>query len=188
MRSKNEAILDAIIRREGHTFTNDPDDRGGATKFGITQRTYEVFLRRVTTGERARFPEHVSELTESRARVFYMRMYVTPMTWVQNEDVRHLAIDCSINHGMGRAVKWLQLIVGEKPDGIVGPLTRGAVNGINYSDDATRQLHHRQIYRELLIRRFKFYAYISTDQRNNPGGDPDAKFLAGWINRACEFI
>jgi hypothetical protein len=40
----------------------------------------------------------------------------------------------------------------------------------------------------VLRTRLKFYAKIATDQRDKPGGDPDAVNLPGWINRACEFI
>lgn len=43
-------------------------------------------------------------------------------------------------------------------------------------------------YASVLRTRLAFLAQIATDQRDRPGGDPDAVNLPGWIKRASEFI
>ena len=37
---RTETIIEHIIQVEGHAYTNNPADRGGPTKYGITQRTF----------------------------------------------------------------------------------------------------------------------------------------------------
>ena len=38
----DDDIIDGIIRREGSTYTNDPADPGGPTKYGITLATHHA--------------------------------------------------------------------------------------------------------------------------------------------------
>lgn len=170
----NDEIIDRILEREGEAFTNRPSDRGGPTKFGITQRAWSEYLELgrppVIT---AALPRHVRDIAEHNARDFYRAMHVEPFAWVECNSVRELVIDCSVNHGRGRAIRWLQAAADVAPDGAIGPMTRAAVN-----------LPVVPVYARLLSTRFKFYAQIASDQPN----DPDLPNLRGWINRACEFI
>lgn len=37
-------IVDDILRREGSTFTDRPNDRGGPTKYGVTQTAWDDYV------------------------------------------------------------------------------------------------------------------------------------------------
>lgn len=170
-----DAIIDEILRREGSAYINDPHDRGGPTKYGITQKSWDAYRERhkkVIDG--LAIPEFVRNIDRDDAVAFYRTEYVAPFEWIMDERLLGLVVDCAVNHGKHRVSTWLQEAAGVTVDGVVGPITKAAVN-------AAPEL----VYRRLLKRRFKFYAEIATDQQPV---DPDAKFLRGWINRACEFI
>lgn len=163
----SEAIINAILRREGSAFTDHPADRGGPTKYGITQRAWESYRMR----RRAfRAPEHVRDLTETDARAFYFSEYIVPWSWIMNSKLRELVIDSAVNHGESRAAKWLQEAAGVTVDGIVGPKTRVAVN----SDSIETK-------RAFFKRRAMFYVDIVL--RDNT----QLVFLRGWMNRLLEF-
>jgi lysozyme family protein len=168
-------IIGDILRREGgDKFTNNPADRGGPTKFGVTQSAWDSYV--------AKHPDRVGTrlvqgLDEAMAREFYQVEHVAPFAArLRDQALVALLVDCSVNHGRVRAVRWLQSAVGAVVDGKMGPKTAALA-------DATPGA-----YADVLRTRLRFYARIATDQRDKPGGDPDAWALAGWINRACEFV
>lgn len=163
-----------IIRREGgDTVTDHPADRGGLTKFGITQGAWADYLRKHVIDEgRYALPERVADIDFEMAGDFYMIVHIAPFVWIEDYDLAALVIDCGVNHGVRRATQWLQRAAGATPDGVIGPKTRNAV-GYGYMGD---------LYAEVLRLRLKFYADIIVR-------DPtQAIFARGWINRVCEFI
>jgi lysozyme family protein len=171
--SDADNIIDDILRREGSSFTDHPNDRGGPTRFGITQKAWMPYKLANKTHYRS-LPLNVKDLTREQAVEFYRAMHVAPFEWIKDQELLALVVDCGVNHGVVRATKWLQLAAGCEVDGIIGPITRAAVNTAP-----------RLVYVEVLRQRLRFYAKIATDQLPN---DPDLPFLRGWINRACEFL
>lgn len=168
----DELLIDDIIEREGDQFTDDPADRGGATKYGITQRSWDKY----TQQHISKLPHvaYVRDLDELRAREFYRVMYVQPLAWIDDLALRELVLDSAVNCGAERVVKWLQRASGcIAVDGIIGPETRARVN--NYGNPTA-------LYPLILIARFKHYAkLVKTDPTQ-------LRFIEGWVNRACEFI
>ena len=161
------SIVDDILRREGSAFTDHPADRGGPTRYGITQTAWQDY--------RARHPgrtlvEHVRDLNEATAREFYQVEYVGPFAWL-SADLRALVVDCAVNHGKRRAILWLQEAADVDADGVIGPQTRAAVIARTST-----------VYRRVLSLRLQFYATIVARDTSQ------AVFLRGWINRACEFV
>jgi lysozyme family protein len=77
---------------EGTTFENDPDDPGGATKFGIDQRSHPN--------------ENIRNLTEARAIEIYWREY-----WLKNDcetypyPMGEVVFNCGVNAGRGRVIE-----------------------------------------------------------------------------------
>ncbi len=48
----NAAIVKTLAREGGAKYTDDPDDPGGATKYGISQRAYpDLNIRNITEAE-----------------------------------------------------------------------------------------------------------------------------------------
>ena len=161
-------IITEILGREGSKYTNDPADKGGPTKFGITQKTLSDYRGQPVT------PEEVARLTEPEARSIYFQLFVRGPGFqkIIDEQLMALAVDCAVNHGRSRCVKWLQAIAGVTQDGVLGPMTADAIN----------RMDARTVYRRLLAQRVRSYGRLVTD-------DPtQARFAAGWANRAAEFI
>lgn len=160
-------LIDDILRREGG-FVDHPDDRGGATNFGITQDTLAQWRGRPVS------VDEVRTLTPDEAAEIYAARYVlTPrFDGIEHDDLAALVVDCGVNHGPARAARWLQSAAGVAVDGMVGPVTLGAVN---QQDGVT-------LYRAVLAERCRFYGRLITR-------DPSqAVFAAGWANRVAEFI
>jgi lysozyme family protein len=159
------SVVDEILRREGG-FVNRPADRGGPTNFGITRGVLSVWRNRPVS------IDDVRNLTEREAREIYQAKYIQPFEFVAEPQLRHLLIDSGVNHGVGRAIQWLQQAVGVSADGKVGPVTRAAL---------LRQ-PPAAVYTRILRRRVIFYGQIIT---SNPS---QAEFAHGWARRVAEFI
>lgn len=94
-------LLDDIIRREGG-FVDDPQDLGGATKYGITQKTLSDFLGRAATRDEVR------DLTESTAREIYRANYAQPFAIYASDGPLHgLLVDSAVQHGVSRVKGWV---------------------------------------------------------------------------------
>jgi lysozyme family protein len=160
--------IDDIIRREGAAYTDHAADRGGPTKWGITQATLASYRKIQVT------PFDVAALTETDARAIYTELFIRRPHFdqINDERLRALVIDCGVNHGTGTAAKWLQTVTGVHDDGVLGPVTLEAVNAL----PAT------VLHRRILGLRIKFYGRIIT---NDP---KQAVFAAGWMARAAEFL
>lgn len=170
-------VIADIIRREGPEFTDDPDDKGGPTRWGITGETL-CEDRRDTGGYVPQTDEEIREavraLTEEEAREIYQRRYIEKPRFgdIKDRELRALVVDTGVLHGRHRAARWLQGVVGVETDGWVGDITLGAVNG----------RHWRPIYKKLLARRYQgFSDYVQSVPSQ-------LKWLEGWVNRANEFL
>ena len=108
-----DGIIDNIIKREGG-FVAHPNDPGGPTKFGISQRAYPN--------------EDIPNLTPARARFLYNRDYAAPLHIINIDwpQVGEILLDWFINGGF--KIKEIQKLVGVKQDGNFGPATIKAIN------------------------------------------------------------
>ena len=154
--------LPIILRSEGG-YVDDPVDRGGATNFGITQKTYDAWRVKHGHGKVA-----VREITTDEVEAIYHSRYwnaakCDALPWPAS--LCHF--DASVNHGPRRAAKLLQRVLGVTPDGKIGPQTLGAVS----------RIPGYKLTTGLLFGRIAFYVKIV-------GSRPSQiKFLRGWIRR-----
>lgn len=133
---KINEIIDNILKIEGSKYTNDPADRGGPTKYGITQRTLAAYRGHPVT------PADVAALTEADARTIYYQRYVVDPGFDQvlklSERIGEELVDSGVNCGVARAAEWLQRSLnvlnreaGDYPDikvdADIGPGTLGAL-------------------------------------------------------------
>lgn len=129
--------LDWLLQWEGTVYENDPDDPGGATKYGIDQRSHpKEDIRNLTK-------EHASEIYWNE---YWTRCRAHEMPGKVGEVVANIAV----NAGHGRASRWLQELVGAVPDGVIGQKTLAAVWQFNPSTLAELLLarteqHYRSI-------------------------------------------
>ena len=113
-----ETAFDLLITHEGG-FSNHPDDPGGATMYGITEK---VARANGYTGA-------MRDLTLDFSKSIYRKSYWDACRCDQMPDtLRYPLFDAAVNSGPGQAIKWLQSAVGVKADGAIGPVTQQAVN------------------------------------------------------------
>jgi lysozyme family protein len=125
---RDRDIVAFIVDHFERGFVNDPDDRGGATNFGVTQATLGVawHLGRAAT------VDEVRRLTrETAIDVLVLQFVLVPrfdriMSW----RLRFALIDYGINSGPVNGARALQRILGLRPDGVIGPITIAKVNGL----------------------------------------------------------
>lgn len=162
------ALIDAILVREGDRYTNRAADRGGPTKYGITQATLAKYRGHPVSAA------DVAALTEAEARAIYLRAYIDDPEFDHIDDahLRGLLVDSGVQHGPARAVRWVQRAVGVKVDGVLGPISLGAINIANAIT----------LYMRVLARRVRFYGEIISADHTQ------AENAAGWANRVAAFI
>lgn len=120
--------LNFVLAEEGPE-TNDPNDPGGHTKFGISKRA---------------FPElDIGSLTRDQAAGIYRGHYWTPCRCEELAKPLALCVfDAAVNMGNAMAVRLLQAIVDVTEDGIMGPMTLLAVKGADVA--ATVKNYHAE--------------------------------------------
>jgi len=162
-------IVNVVLRHEGSTYTDHAADRGGPTKYGITQRTLEKYRDEPVTAA------DVQALSEAEARQIYEKFYIVAPGFVNlPQQIQTQVVDDGVLSGPQTATKDLQLALGVTPvDGILGPKTLAAVH--NHTD-------LRKLNNEIVVQRAERLSRIVRD-------DPSqARWIHGWIHRALSFI
>ncbi len=178
-------IAKDIIAREGG-YVNDPDDPGGATKFGVTIHT----MRRLgldLDGDGRVGVRDVKALSRDQAEAIFVEHYFAkPGIAALPQPVQASVFDMYVNAG-ARAVILLQQVIASfghsvEADGIIGPQTIAAARAA--FDQAPEHfadaygIARRNFYFRLADRRPTMRKYA----RSRAGGK------GGWITRAEEFI
>jgi lysozyme family protein len=174
-----EAIFEDILAREAG-FVNDPADKGGPTKFGITAATlgeWRSFGRPASAGE-------VASITPHEAKAIYQDRYVRkPGFEALIERPRTLAVlvDLSVHSGPGQATKTLQRALGVHVDGVFGPITLATALAQPDARLALRVCTSRLRFLGRLISQ-------QLDDQDQDGVPDNTEFAAGWINRVAMLI
>jgi len=153
----NQAIGATLAKEGGAKFTDDPDDRGGATKYGISQRAYPDL--------------DIRNLTEAQAREIYKRDYWDRVRGddIQSQVIAENIFDTAVNMGPRTASRLAQLALDIDPaDGIIGNQSLAVIN----------QANDEMFIATYTLAKVARYAHICNRDRTQQ------KFLLGWINRA----
>ncbi|MDE9451806.1 peptidoglycan-binding protein [Aliiroseovarius sp. Z3] len=180
-----EEIATEIVAREGG-FVNDPDDPGGATKYGVTIHTMRrlgLDLDRdgqITAGD-------VKRLTRDQARDIFLKNYFRkPRLAELPKALQASVFDMYVNAG-SNAVRILQELFRKmgyelSVDGVLGPQTLGiARDAIRRAPDHLVDaygIERRNYYYRLADRRPSSRKYAC----RRDGGK------GGWITRAEAFL
>jgi lysozyme family protein len=188
------AAVDRLLGIEGG-YVNDPKDRGGATKLGISLRFLEAEGAFDADGDgRADFDldmdgdidgEDVRQLTRGDAiylyhKCFWLRLQADTLP----RPIGEMVFDQAVNGGLTAARKLLQRALNDclaqvhapaiAEDGAIGSSTRAALNAV-LGDPRLGTAALVVAFREAVRDRYHAIAARNPSQR---------RFLAGWLHRA----
>ena len=138
-------------------YTNDPHDNGGETKFGIAANANPDLNIKTLTWEGAK-------------SVYYRRYWINGSCDKLPGRVAVLHFDGCVNHGVGRANKYLQRAAGTGEDGVIGSVTLGKISAADPI----------KVCNDICDFRTQFYKNIVL---NNPS---QGRYLGGWLRRIDE--
>ncbi len=157
MANFNDAIVKTLAKEGGAKFTDVAGDKGGATKYGISQTAYpNVDIR---------------NLTEQQARDIYKRDYWDRVCGddIKSQIIAENIFDTAVNMGIRTASRLVQVVLNiTPPDGIIGSASLAA---INKQDEAVFLAH-------FTLAKIARYTNICMQDKTQ------SKFLLGWVNRA----
>jgi len=138
-------------------YVNDPVDPGGETKYGVAKNANPDL--------------DIANLNWESAKDVYFRKYWLAAKCDKIDGrVAVLHFDSAVNHGVGKAAKFLQKAAGVEADGVIGPGTLGAVNAADPIE----------LCELICDQRAKFYDDII---KNKPSQE---KYRKGWMRRIDE--
>lgn len=159
-----EGLIKTAAQRKAVGYVNDPLDAGGETKYGVAKNANPDL--------------DITGLDWDAATRVYYRKY-----WLASncDDITLMApalavlhFDGAVNHGIGRAGRFLQRAVAVAEDGDVGPATLAAVQAVVDAGGEIDLCNTICDYRE---------AFYNQIVQNKPS---QARFLRGWLKRIRE--
>jgi lysozyme family protein len=147
-----DKAVELILKHEGG-YVDHPNDPGGETNMGISKRSYP--------------DEDIKGMTKERAKEIYKKDFWDAVKGDQlPAAVALICFDTAVMSGSRRACRFLQKACGVTTDGIVGPMTLGAVR-VDY------RISEEDFLDELSNTRLNFYKRLKTF----------GTFGRGWTNR-----
>jgi lysozyme family protein len=157
-----QSALKFVLRWEGG-FVDHPDDPGGRTNKGVTQKVYDAW--RARQGKPA---QDVKVIGDDEVHAIYASDYWLPPRCDRLDSPLDLVqFDTAVNMGVGRAVRFLQASLSCGVDGDFGPATERAVAACDAGTVVADYCKHREAFYRGLV------------QKNPKLG----VFLKGWLNR-----
>jgi lysozyme family protein len=170
--AKFENFVDRLLVLEGG-FAILKNDKGGATKYGVTLQTWKEFGHD-KDGDGDIDVEDIKLLTpedaKSRAKKIFWDYFKADQ--IKNQSIAEFICDWGYNSGRTTIAKKVQTLLGLKTDGIFGSQTLTRINTIN----------QEQLFNLLKLSRMDFVKKIVER-------DPtQERFYNGWVNRIQKFF
>lgn len=129
-----EKFIPIIFKNEG-ILSDNVNDAGGLTKWGISQNSYPKL--------------DIRSLTKEQAQDIYKVDYYNPckIDQITNELLALHVFDFAVNAGVGRSIRMIQRIVKVVQDGVIGNITLEAINKTDLSSSFidARNIYYKQI-------------------------------------------
>ena len=155
-----------IIKRWEGGYSDNPNDRGGATNSGVTLAVYQSVYGKSKT------KNDLKKMTSDQWNYIF-----TKLDWnkwkadeIKNQSIANILVDWVWMSGYG-TIKKIQSLFGLTADGIVGNKTLSYINSNN----------QEEIFKKIWNRRKSFYESLV---KNNPS---QKVFIKGWMNRLNTF-
>lgn len=111
-----DEAIERVLPMEGG-YSNDPNDPGGETNFGISKRSYPFV--------------DIAGLTRDGAKAIYRTDFWENIHADELYDgVAYQSLDFAVNSGVGTAIRYLQRVLGVADDGHWGPVTAAAAKAM----------------------------------------------------------
>jgi lysozyme family protein len=170
-----DQLITDVLKKEGG-YVDHPADRGGPTKFGITQSTLSRFLEKAAT------IEEVKGLDIATAHDIYeLHYYRAPRIDKLPDGIQPFVFDCAVNHGPRRAIRFVQRVCNDAgfgplaEDGQMGPKTKAVAS-------SCYETMQEWMLTALVQERQMFYGNIVAHDESQ------RVFLKGWLARARSFL
>ena len=178
-------IAAEIVAREGG-YVNDPDDPGGATKFGVTIHTMRRLGLDLTHDGVVDAGDVRARSREDAIRIFIDHYYHQPGIARLPDTLQASVFDMYVNAG-ANAVKILQRLLREMGqevdiDGLIGPQT------VSAAEAATRTAPDHIADAYGIARRNYYFRLADGRPASRNFARTRAGGKGGWIRRAEEFI
>jgi len=148
--------LKFVLTDEGGN-DDDPQDHGGRTSRGITQREFDAWCR-----ENHKPNGDVWHAPQSYIEAIYQEEYWQPLCDDFPTGIDYIYFDMAVNAGPHQAAVLLQRALGLTTDGRIGPITRQALHSADV----------RSFIERYTLVKANFYKSLH-----------QPKFLKGWLNR-----
>jgi peptidoglycan hydrolase-like protein with peptidoglycan-binding domain len=157
--------LKIVLEFEGG-FSEDPQDKGGATNYGITHSEYDTWRRK-----HEQEPRDIRDISRDEVKAIYHDNYWDASSCHKMIDrVAICVFDWSVNAGVKQGIKTLQDCLEVESDGELGPVTEAALHKA-IEQPNTESL----LLKNYLARRIECY--------RRWGVNSQSVFLKGWLAR-----
>lgn len=162
-----------LLGDEGIVFTNNPKDPGGATKFGVTKKAFEAFLKKSVD------VSDIENMTSDTAEWFYHESYWRPLRLdqISKASIAIAIFDTAVLYGPGTSAIMAQKAVSVcgatiKLDGHLGDKSIEAFNIVKEGG---------------FLQRFHDFILVHIDDviQRNP---EEEEFRKGWTNRTARLL
>ena len=184
-------LIPIILKWEGGSkFTDDPVDKGGKSKYGITEATWR---RRGydKNGDGSVDGEDVRLLDENDFKMILKIGYwdIWKADYIKNQSIANVLVDWVWGSGI-HGVKIPQELLGVTVDGNVGKVTIDKLNSVDQKEfhakiiEARKQFLNRIVEQDIARIEAKLGKKLTAAEQTKL---TNKRFIKGWLNRLADF-
>lgn len=179
MKTNFDDCFNRLLKDEGG-YGNDPDDAGGATKYGITIGDYRKYIKKNAT------PDDVKTLTTDQAKTIYKGKYWDVLGCdTLSSGVDYTCFDYGVLSGIGRPAKDLKTFSTLSGDKLIDAINDERTKFLTtISNPASEAYAHNAKYRKGWLartERVRSYSHVLASKKSPATGPAAAAVAAGGI-------